>query len=124
MAIRDLIILMAIVFSVSLLAQEMTQEEKVTAVKEFCQGLDINGKVLSADRADAIKKVCQEKANSNNIMCRWYSINGDSSVTIVEDKFEDVRIVCKQLVAKVGPDRTEKQETSFWSYFGSVPHGR
>jgi len=123
MAMKKLILVVAMVFSVSLLAQE-TQEDKVKAVKEFCSGLDINGKVLDADRADLVKKVCQEKTSSNNIMCSWYSINEKGSVTIAEDKLETIRIVCKQLLAKVEPDRTEKQDKSFWSYFTGIQHGR
>ena len=120
MAMKNLILVMAVVFSVSLLAQE-TQEEKVKAVKEFCDGLDINGKVVNAERSDFIKKICSDKANAQNIMCRWYSINEDGVVTIAENKLDDVRLVCKQLLAKtkaeIQPDRTEKQEASFFTMF-------
>ena len=124
MAMKNLILLVAVVFSGSLLAQEMTHEEKATAVKEFCLGLDINGKVINASRADLIKKICGDKANAENIMCRWYSIDTDGNVAISENKIEDIRLVCKQFLAKADPDREVKQETSFWSFFAGVPHGR
>jgi hypothetical protein len=115
MAIRNLIILLTLVFSVSILAQEMTQEEKVKAVKEFCGGLDINGKVINVDKANYIKKICEDKANAEKDICRAYTIDEDGVVSVSDDKIDDIRLVCKQLFAKTEPDRAVKQEASFLS---------
>jgi len=103
MVMRNLILVMALVFSVSLLAQNTTQEEKVATVKDFCSGLDINGKVLYADRAAFIKNTCGNNTNSENSMCSWYSIDKDGEVFIAEDKLETVRSLCKQYFINTSP---------------------